>query len=104
MRNVYNLLALFLLLLTAQQGAVNHELAHYSRAVHAELRADAGDTSDATCAQCPAFAQVACPAFSHAFFAPLLVRVASQLTPEPRYAGFDASVPRPRSRGPPSFS
>src|ERR1700730_5164892 len=110
MRNVYKLLSLLLLLLTAQQGAVNHELAHYSRAVYAELRADAGgtsdatDTSDATCAQCPAFAQVVSPAFSHAFLAPLLVRVASQLTPEPRYAGFDASVPRPRSRGPPSFS
>jgi hypothetical protein len=104
MRNVYKLLSLLLLLLTAQQGAVNHELAHYSRAAYAELRADAGGTSDATCAQCPAFAQVVSPAFSHAFLAPLLVRVPSQLTPEPRYAGFDASVPRPRSRGPPSFS
>jgi hypothetical protein len=104
MRNVYKALGLFLLLLTAQQGAVVHELSHLSGADHAQVRVDAGGTVDTTCALCPAFAQAASPAFSHSLQIPLLVRVGSQLSPELRFLAVDASVPRPRSRGPPSLS
>ena len=104
MRNVYKALSLFLLLLTAQQGAVVHELSHLSGAEQARIRVDAGGTVDTSCALCPAFAQAAAAAFSHSFQIPLLVRMGSQLTPEPRFASVDASVPPPRSRGPPSLS
>jgi hypothetical protein len=111
MRNVYKALSLFLLLLTAQQGAVVHELSHLSGTDRARagtdqarVRVDAGGTVDTSCALCPAFAQAASPTFSHSFQIPLLVRMGSQLTPEPRFVGVDASVPRPRSRGPPSLS
>ena len=104
MRNVYKVLSLFLLLLTAQQGAVVHELSHLSGIDQARVRVDAGGTVDTSCALCPAFAQAAAAAFSHSFQIPLLVRMGSQLTPEPRFASVDASVPPPRSRGPPSLS
>jgi hypothetical protein len=104
MRNVYKALSLFLLLLTAQQGAVVHELSHLSGADRAQVRVDAGGSADTTCALCPAFAQAASPTFSHSFQIPLLARIGLQLTPEPRFVGVDASVPRPRSRGPPSLS
>ena len=104
MRNVYRALCLFLLLLTAQQGAVVHEISHLSGADRVQSRVDAGGTADTSCALCPAFAQAASPTFSHSFQIPLLVRQGSQLTPEPRFVGVDASVPRPRSRGPPALS
>jgi hypothetical protein len=93
-----------LLLLTAQQGAVNHELSHFSNAGRLEMRITAARAVDATCALCPAFAQASAPAFSHSLHIPLLVRTASQLIPEPRYALIDSAAPRPRSRGPPSVS
>src|ERR1700686_2670848 len=104
MRNVYKALSLVLLLLAAQQGAVNHELSHFSPTDQAELRNDAGGVADALCAMCPAFAQVVPPTFGHSFDIPLLVRVTSQLAPEPRFVAVDADVPQPRNRGPPSSS
>ncbi len=104
MRNLYKALGLLLLLMTAQQGAVVHELSHLTGAAQAQLQVDAGGAADSTCALCPVFAQAATPAFSHSFHLPLLVRAELQLSPEPRFVGLDASVPRPRSRGPPSSS
>jgi hypothetical protein len=109
MRNVFKALSLFLLLLTAQQGAVVHELSHLSGTHQADtdqarVRVDAGGTVDTSCALCSAFAQAASATFSHSFQIPLLVRTGLQLTPEPRFADVDAPVPRPRSRGPPSLS
>jgi hypothetical protein len=101
---MYKALGLLLLLLTAQQGAVDHELSHFAAAGHAQLRIDAAPAADTTCALCPAFAQAATAAVSHSFHIPSLYRVSSPLAPEPRYVGVDASVPRPRSRGPPSLS
>jgi hypothetical protein len=103
MRNVFKALGLLLLLLTAQQGAVDHELRHAFSADQAELRIDSGGAADATCALCAAFAQASSPTFSHAFKIPSLVRTTSQLTPEPRFVAVNAAVPRPRSRGPPSL-
>ena len=104
MRNTYKALGLLLLLLTAQQGAVNHELSHFSNPGRAQLKVSSGGVVDTTCALCPAFAQAVSPTFSHSFDIPLLVRVVSQLLPEPRCAVADSTVPRPRSRGPPSLS
>src|SRR5450631_158646 len=103
MRNVYKALGLLLLLLTAQQGAVNHELTHFSSPGRAEMRVTGGGVVDTTCALCPAFAQAATAAFSHSLQIPLLARTASLLIPESRYAVVDSAAPRPRSRGPPSF-
>ena len=104
MRHVFKTLGLWLLLLVAQQGAVVHELSHFSRVNHAGLELDSRIAADTTCAQCPAFAQVFTPAFSHAFFIPSLLRAAAARLSEPRYAAIDAAVPQPRSRGPPSLS
>ncbi|MGB6307115.1 MAG: hypothetical protein WBF89_04915 [Steroidobacteraceae bacterium] len=103
MRNVYKALGLFLLLLTAQQGAVVHELSHLSGTDRVQVR-DAGAAAETPCALCPAFAQVVTPAFSHSLQIPRLVAAESQFVAEPQFIVVDASVPRPRSRGPPSLS
>jgi hypothetical protein len=104
MRHVFKLLSLLAVLIVAQQGAVVHELSHVFRA-NAELKVDSrAAAADTTCAQCPAFAQVATPACSHSFHIPILVRVAAQLSTELEIAAIDAAVPQPRSRGPPSLS
>jgi len=104
MKDVFKALGLLLLLLMAQQGAVDHELSHFSSADQAELRIDSGGVADAACALCAAFAQVTTPTFGHSFHIPPLVRATSQLSPEPRFVAVNAGVPRPRSRGPPSLS
>jgi hypothetical protein len=104
MKQFFKALSLLLVLMVAQQGAVVHELSHVFRANNAELKVASGDVADATCALCPAFAQVATPAFSHSFQIPLLDRVATQLSPEPQIGAIDTAVPQPRSRGPPSLS
>jgi hypothetical protein len=97
-------LGLLLLLLLAQQGAVEHELSHFSHFKVAGIDAGPSDTTQAPCALCPAFAQAVTPAFSHSFHIPLLVRFALEAVSEPRHAAIDAAVPRPRSRGPPALS
>ena len=99
MRHVFKLLGLLLLLIVAQQGAVVHELSHVAGDGGALKVCSEGLGS--TCAQCPAFAQVVTPAFSHSFHIPALVRTALTLSAEPLYAAIDRTVPRPRSRGPP---
>jgi hypothetical protein len=97
-------LGLLLLLLMAQQGAVVHELSHVSRLSHAGAQLDSRAAADTTCAQCPAFAQVVTPAFSHAFHIPVMVLIATQRSSELRIVAIEAAVPHPRSRGPPSLS
>jgi hypothetical protein len=104
MRHFLKSLSLLFVLMVAQQGAVVHELSHVFRAVDAQLKVESGGVADTACALCPAFAQVATPAFSHAFHVPLLGRAAPLLASEPLHAAVDASVPQPRSRGPPSLS
>jgi hypothetical protein len=104
MRSVLKSLGLLLLLMAAQQGAVVHELSHFSGVGGTELRVQSNGAVDSTCAQCPAFAQVVTPAFSHSFHIPLLVRVDAGPSPEPRVLAIDTAVPQPRSRGPPSSS
>jgi len=104
MRHVHKALGLWLLLIIAQQGAVVHDLSHFSRVSHAGSRVDSQTAADAACALCPAFAQVVTPAFSHAFHIPPLVRAASERIAEPPHLAIDAAVPQPRSRDPPSLS
>jgi len=96
-------LALMLALISAQQGAVVHELSHLSGTDRVQVR-DAGAAAETPCALCPAFAQVVTPAFSHSLQIPRLVAAESQFVAEPQFIVVDASVPRPRSRGPPSLS
>ena len=99
MRHAFKLLGLLLLLVVAQQGAVVHELSHVSDSSSA-LKGSS-EVLDSACAQCPAFAQVVVPAFSHSFHIPSLVRTALTVSAEPLYAATDTAAPRPRSRGPP---
>lgn len=127
MRNLLKSLGLLLLLITAQQGAVVHELSHYvaansggstsaggltrpdelstSAGVNgAAVRGASGVAADANCALCPAFAQVLTPAFTHSFKVPLLARADVQRSRAPQYPAIEIAVPTPRSRGPPSLS
>ena len=117
MRQVLKSLGLFLLLLIAQQGAVVHEIGHLTEVSSrggvgsgalssgelssSEAHSTAG-LADATCALCPAFAQVVTPAFSHSFHLPVLLRAALERGTNPLYIAAEAAVPTPRSRGPPS--
>ncbi len=103
MRHLFKLLSLLAVLIVAQQGAVVHELSHVFRASHSEGKAATAGFADTTCAQCPAFAQVVTPAFSHSFHVPLLVRITAERVTELEIAAIDAAVPHPRSRGPPSL-
>ena len=104
MRHLLKSLGLLFVLVVAQQGAVVHELSHVLRAGEAQLKVDPAGVTDTACALCPAFAQAATPAFSHAFHIPLLGRAGPLLASEPRHLVVEASVPQPRSRGPPSLS
>ena len=104
MRDVFKALGLLLLLLTAQQGAVDHELSHFSPSDQASLKIDSGGVAEAACALCAAFAQAVTPTFGHAFTIPFLSRSTSQLSPEPQFIAVSTAVPRPRSRGPPSLA
>ena len=101
MRQVLKSLGLLLLLLVAQQGAVVHEVGHLAEISSNEAQVNAG-LADATCALCPAFAQVVTPAFSHSFHIPVLLRATLDRGADPLYVAVDAAVPTPRSRGPPS--
>ncbi len=92
------------MLLLAQQGAVFHELSHVVDSQGCELRGGPDGNSDALCAQCPAFAQVVTPAFSHPFHSPLPALSVAQRAVELDIAAIEAAVPNPRSRGPPSIS
>ena len=74
MSHVYRALTLVLLLRAAQQGALVHELGHFSADHATAVRVGSGSVSDGTCALCPSFAQAASPTFSHSFHIPLLVR------------------------------
>jgi hypothetical protein len=104
MSHVYRALTLVLLLLAAQQGAVMHELGHFSAAQSAAVNVGSGGVSDGACALCPAFAQAASPAFSHSLHIPLFVRTEAERSSEPQIGVIDTAVPTPRSRGPPSLS
>ncbi len=100
MKKICIALGLLLLLVTAQQGAVLHELSHICRAANTEVRVDA-DQSQQTCELCLAFAQLG-QLTSHSIHAPAFDPAPSHLGPEPRYSVVGTELPTPRSRGPPS--
>jgi hypothetical protein len=101
MKHTLKLFSLLLLLLTAQQAAVVHELSHTSFVSGgSEFSVDSGNAGS-PCALCPAFAQASSPAFSHSFQAPLLVRAPLEPSAKPLIAVIEAAVPTARSRGPP---
>ena len=102
MRKLHISLGLALLLLTAQLGAVLHEVSHICRVstnVHEQVHADTA--LEKMCDLCVAFSQVANPAgnsvavakFEPSSCAAEALRLCAVAT---------ADVPTPRSRGPPS--
>jgi hypothetical protein len=95
---------LLLLLITAQQGAVIHEVGHLAGVHGIDVRADQHGAADSSCALCPVFAQVVTPAFSYEFNVPIVTRAEIERGVELRVDAADYSATIPRSRGPPSTS
>ena len=93
-------LALALLLVFAQQGAILHELGHVYRTGAPALKNDPTLLDGKLCETCLAFAQAANPA-SGTTYVPPIVAAVRHVSPEPRYSIIAAGVPAPRSRGPP---
>ena len=93
-------LALALLLVFAQQGAILHELGHVYRTSAPALRNYATRPHGKMCETCLAFAQAANPA-SGTIFVPPLVAAVRHVNADPQYSIIAAAVPAPRSRGPP---
>src|SRR5579871_2498606 len=104
MRHLVKALSLLLLLIGAQQGALVHEIGHLTTSPDSGVRMQSDRAADMSCALCPVFAQVVTPAFSHTFQIPRLAHLGPEAASEPRFRVIDASVPRPRSRGPPLSS
>ena len=102
MRKLHITLGLALLLLTAQLGAVLHEVSHICRvstAVRAQVHPDT--SLEKTCELCFAFSQVTNPAGNTVTvgqFEPSSCAAGSLSA----HAATPAAVPTPRSRGPPS--
>jgi hypothetical protein len=105
MRRIRLALALPLLVLFAQQGAVLHELSHVYYAgqpLGSQLHQDQQLPDNSLCPTCQGFAQVAHPAVG---FAALHIPPSAPhlRTPDPAYRMAPADAPRPRSRGPPQI-
>jgi hypothetical protein len=102
MRKLHISLGLALLLLTAQLGAVLHEVSHICRVgtnVSEQVHADT--YLEKTCDLCIAFSQVANPSGNTVDVAQFEPSSCAAGSVVPR-AGTPAEVPVPRSRGPPS--
>jgi hypothetical protein len=102
MRKLHISLGLALLLLTAQLGAILHEVSHICRVgTNVEAQAHGDTVLEKTCELCFAFSQVSNPAGNTvcvAQFEPSSCAAGSI----PPSAATPADVPTPRSRGPPS--
>jgi hypothetical protein len=105
MRRLRLALALPLLVLFAQQGALLHELSHvyYSgQVLGSQLHQDEQLPDNSLCPACQAFAQIGHSAIGHA--ALVAPPPASYLpSPEPSHRLLRADAPAPRSRGPPQL-
>ena len=102
MRKLHISLGLALLLLTAQLGAVLHEVSHICRVgtnVSEQVHADT--YLEKTCDLCIAFSQVANPSVNTVCVAQFEPSSCAAGSPSPS-ASTPADVPTPRSRGPPS--
>ena len=104
MRQVFKSIGLLLLLIMAQQGALVHDFEHVARRTSAGASSDSHVLGDSACALCPAYAQVVSAAFSHAFPVPQLGRIPALRSASFSPAAIIATVPTPRSRGPPTSS
>src|ERR1700692_715976 len=93
-------LALPLLLVFAQQGAMLHELSHVHRIGADQVRYEGSVLGGKVCETCLAFAQVGNPASAPIAVLPAVAAVHCY-APEPIYAFNGAEAPPPRSRGPP---
>jgi hypothetical protein len=95
-------LALLLLLVFAQQGAVLHELSHVYRTGAPALGNDATLLDGKLCETCLAFAQAGNPASGAILVAPIVAAI-RHVSSEPQYSIIAATAPAPRSRGPPTL-
>jgi hypothetical protein len=100
MSRIRFILALALLLVFAQQGAMLHELSHVYRSGSPELKNDATLADGKVCEACLAFAQAANPA-SGTMLMPPIVAAIRYVSAEPQYSIIATGAPAPRSRGPP---
>jgi hypothetical protein len=100
MSRIRFVLALALLLVFAQQGAVLHELSHVYRTGAPALESDATLLDGKMCEACLAFAQAANPATGTLLVAPIVAAV-RHVSPETQYSIIATTAPTPRSRGPP---
>jgi hypothetical protein len=96
------ILALALLLVFAQQGAMLHELSHVYRTGAPALENDATLLDGKMCETCLAFAQAGNPASGTLLEAPV-VAVIRHVSPDPQYSIIATAAPTPRSRGPPTL-
>lgn len=94
-------LVLPLLLLFAQQGALLHELSHYT--VGEPGTTDKQSQRGEACDLCLAFAQVDAAAVPHDAVPPLLADLSFERATAPRVAARAADLPSLRNRGPPLF-
>ncbi len=101
MRKVIIAFGLLLLLVTAQQSAVRHELSHFGHIATAGVQVDA-DHVQPPCDLCLAFAQLG-NLTSHSVDIPQFIPAPAHRGPEPHYSVIDGDVPTPRSRGPPAL-
>src|ERR1700733_2976036 len=104
MSKLLKALGLFLLLLLAQQGAVQHELSHFSTFNVAGISAAPGDSTQAPCALCPAFAQVVTPAFSHSLNISMRAVFSLGLIEALKNSAMEPRGPQPRCGVPPASS
>jgi hypothetical protein len=104
LRQLYRTLCLVALVMAGQHGAFVHEIGHLAAAQTPDLHpVGAEESSEANCALCPLFSQVATAAFSHSLQIPPLLRADVERVSEPEAGSVKASIPTPRSRGPPSL-
>jgi hypothetical protein len=100
MSRIRFVLALALLLVFAQQGALLHELSHVYRSGAPEFTSGATFLDGKLCEGCLAFGQAANPA-SGTLLVARVVAAVRHVSPEPEYSIIAAGAPAPRSRGPP---
>jgi hypothetical protein len=101
MRRILLSVGVCLLLLSAQMGALLHELSHVSAASAQGVSVDAPKAVQANCALCLAYSQLANPA-SHSVPSLRFEPTACAAQSPPACADLPAAVPTARSRGPPS--
>ena len=103
MRHFRTSLAICLLLLLAQQGAVLHQISHLGHSGSLDVRVHADTVLDKGCDLCIAFSQVTSPA-THSVQLPQFEPAACAADPLRDSLPTLSAVLAPRSRGPPSLT